>query len=92
MSTNELASKVRELKELQRMAEEITAEMEAIKDEIKATMTAQDTDTITAGEYKVRWTAVTSRRFDTTAFKKIYSDLGYNQFTKESVTRRFSIA
>ncbi len=90
MSTNELTGKIRELKELQRMAEEITAEMETIKDEIKAAMTAQNTGTITAGEYKVYWTPVTSRRFDTTAFKKVYSAL-YNQFTKESVTRRFSI-
>lgn len=91
MSTENLERKIKELHELQRMAEEITAEMESIKDEIKAAMTAQNTDTITAGEYRVRWTAVTSRRFDTTAFKKVYSDL-YNQFTKESVTRRFSIA
>ncbi len=48
MSTNELTGKIRELKELQRMAEEITAEMKTIKDEIKAAMTAQNTDTITA--------------------------------------------
>jgi predicted transcriptional regulator len=36
MSTNELLSKVRELKELQTMAEELQAEINSIQDAIKA--------------------------------------------------------
>ena len=36
MSTHELTAKVRELKELQQLIEEATAEAEAIKDELKA--------------------------------------------------------
>ena len=38
MSEQNLQSSARELKELQRMSEEIAAEMEAIKDKIKAEM------------------------------------------------------
>ena len=39
MSINEMDSKIKELRELRRMADELTAEMEAIQDSIKAHMT-----------------------------------------------------
>lgn len=91
MSTNELTAKVRELKELKVMAEELTAEITAIEDAIKAEMTARDTDEMTVDVYKIRWTKVVSNRFDTTGFKKAMPEL-YGQFTKTSESRRFSIA
>lgn len=43
MSANEMTAKVRELKELKAMADEIAAEITAIEDEIKAEMTARNT-------------------------------------------------
>ena len=91
MSINEMTSKVRELQELKRMMEELEAEMTSIEDEIKSEMTARGTDELVAGEYKVRWTHVTSNRFDTTAFKKAMPALA-EQFTKTTTSRRFSIA
>lgn len=91
MSTNELSSKVRELKELKAMAEELAAEITAIEDSIKAEMTARETDELQVDVFKIRWTKVVSSRFDTTAFKKAMPDLAA-QFTKETSSRRFSIA
>ncbi len=91
MSANELTSKVRELKELKAMAEELAAEITSIEDAIKAEMTARNTDEMTVNVFKIRWTRVTSNRFDTTAFKKTHADL-YAQYTKQTESRRFSIA
>lgn len=91
MSTNEITSKVKELKELKAMAEQIAAEITAIEDVIKAEMTERDTEEITVDVYKVRYTKVNSNRFDTTAFKKAHADL-YEQFLKKSESRRFTIA
>lgn len=91
MSTNELTSKVRELKELKMMAEELAAEITAIEDTIKAEMTARETEELITGEYKIRWKKVVSNRFDTTAFKKTHADL-YEQYTKTTESRRFSVA
>lgn len=91
MSANEITSKVMELKELKAMAEELAAEITAIEDSIKGVMTAQGVDELTAGAFKVRWTKVTSNRFDTTAFKKAMPELA-QQFTKQTESRRFSIA
>lgn len=90
MDKNELLRKVHQLKELQRMAEEIEAEAETIKDEIKAEMTAQDTDTLVIDCFKVTWKPVTTNRFDSKAFKKKYEQL-YNEYTKPTVSKRFTI-
>ena len=91
MSTSEITSKVRELKELKAMLEEIEAEIATIEDEIKAEMTARNTEEMSVDVYKVRWTKVTSSRFDTSAFKKTHAEL-YNQYTKQTETRRFCVA
>ena len=91
MSTLTLNEKVKELRELQRMAEELEAEMEAIKDELKSYMISAETEEIITTEYKIRYKEVITNRFDSTAFKTKYNDL-YNQFLKTTTTMRFSIA
>lgn len=91
MSTNELTIKVRELKELKAMAEELAAEITAIEDTIKEVMTAQGVEEMLVDVYKIRWTKITSSRFDTTAFKKAMPDLA-KQFTKQTESRRFTVA
>lgn len=89
MSITEITAKVKELKELKLMAEELSAEITSLEDTIKAEM--GEAEELIAGEYKIRWTHTTSTRFDTTAFKKAAPDM-YAQFTKTTASRRFSIA
>ena len=91
MSANELTSKVRELKELKAMAEELAAEITAIEDTIKAEMIARDTDEMTVDVFKIRYTKVVSSRIDTSAFRKAMPELA-GQFTKTTESRRFCIA
>lgn len=91
MSANEMTAKVRELKELKAMADELAAEITTLEDEIKAEMTARNTDEMTVDVFKIRWTRVTSTRFDSTSFKRAMPEL-YGKFTKTTESRRFSIA
>lgn len=91
MSINELENKIKKMQEWEALAEEAKAEAEALKDEIKAEMLAQNADEMTAGRYICRWTSVLSNRFDTTTFKKEHSEM-YKQYTKQTSSRRFSIA
>lgn len=91
MSEQNLREAIKNYKELQRLAEELEQEMEAAKDSIKAELAARGVDELTAGEYKVRYTAVKSSRFDTTAFRKAMPDLAA-QFTRSVESRRFSVA
>lgn len=90
MGQNELIAKVRELKELKIMASELDAEITALEDALKAEMTARETDEMIVDVFKVRWTKVTSNRFDTVGFKAKYGEL-YTAFSKPIETRRFSV-
>ena len=88
MSIMEMEVKAHELKELERMQEELTAEIEAIKDAIKAAM--GDQEAITAGAYKIIWKSVTTSRLDSKALKAALPDVAA-RFTTSSTTRRFTI-
>ena len=91
MSKNELVAKIEALNEWEALMEEARAEVEAIRDSIKAEMMERDTEELIVGSYIVRWTSVLSNRFDSTGFKKLYGDL-YKAFTKQTASRRFSIS
>ena len=70
MSNHEMQSKINDLRELRRMADELSAEINSIQDEIKAHMTAIDADELTGADYKVTWKTVTSSRLDAAALRK----------------------
>lgn len=91
MSIDMMNAKVKELRELRRMADELAGEIEAIQDEIKAHMTESNTDTLTGIDWKISWKSVTSKRLDTTALKKALPDVA-ERFMKESVSKRFTLA
>ena len=91
MSTNEMNFKVKELRELRRMREELDAEIAAAEDSIKAEMQERNVEELTAGKYIIRWTSVISNRFDSSAFKKVHGEL-YKAFCKATESRRFSIS
>ena len=91
MSTIEITSKIEALKDLEALIEEAKAEAETLRDEIKAEMLNRNTEEMEAGQYIIRWTSVLSQRFDTTSFKKVYGDL-YKEYTKQTASRRFTIA
>ena len=88
MSANEIQSKVRELKELKLMQEELAAEITAIEDALKAAMGEQEE--MVCGEYKLTYQTVISSRFDSTRFKKEHADLAA-AYTKATSYRRFSV-
>lgn len=91
MSSVELVSKIEALKEWEAIFEEAKTEAERVRDEIKQELDRRDLEELEAGTYIVRWTSVLSNRFDTTAFKKDYGEM-YKLYTKQTASRRFSIA
>lgn len=91
MSINEMDSKINELRELRRMADELTAEIENIQDSIKQHMAAAEIDEINGKDYKITWKLVNSRRFDAKAFKSTHAEL-YDQYCSETSSRRFVVA
>lgn len=91
MSSKELEIKLHDLKDMLRMAEELSGMIENAKDELKHQMEEQDVDTLAAGAYKATWKAVTSSRIDTAALKREAPELA-QRYTRTSTTRRFVLA
>ena len=91
MSMNELETKVAELRELRRMAEELAGEIAATEDELKAYMTANNADELCGPSFKITWKEFTSSRLDSKALKSAAPEL-YSRFSKQTTTRRFIVA
>ena len=83
-----IITKVEELMELRKLAEELDEQMEAITDEIKAYMGSEET--MMAGSWKVTWKETVSRRMDTKALKKVLGD-ALEEYYKTIVTRPFKV-
>ena len=91
MTTTEMIDKVHELRELKRMMAELEAEIEAVTDDIKAEMIAQDVETLAGTDWKVTYKSVTTSRLDATALKKTLPDIAA-QFMRQTTTKRFLLA
>lgn len=90
MSTIELSAIIEKLKEWEAIQAEAAAEVEVLKDQIKAEMNSRGVEELEAGQYIARFTTVLTNRFDSTAFKKVLPET-YKAFTKQTTSRRFSI-
>ena len=91
MSINELEQRIEKMQEWEQFAAEAAAEAEAIKDTLKQELLERNTEELVAGKFILRWTSVTSNRFDFSAFKKVHGDL-YKAFCKAVESRRFSVS
>ena len=91
MKNSDIRLTVEELQNLYAKADELKAQITAREAMIKEEMEARETETLDLGNVIIRFTSIISNRFDTTNFKKQYSDL-YNSFIKQVSSRRFSIA
>lgn len=80
---------MRELAEYNRLADEIGATIENLKDNIKQYMQDNNVDTVTGTEHKATYKTVTGSRIDTTAIKKDLPEIAA-KYTKATTTRRFT--
>lgn len=91
MSKMDMIKKIEELNAWEELMEEAKAEIEAIRDTIKAEMLANGLEEVEVGKYIVRYTNITSNRFDSATFKKVMPEV-CKAYLKQSISRRFSIS
>lgn len=80
-----------ELAQYTRMAEEIAATVDGLKDTIKKYMEENQLETLTGNEHKATYKTVTSSRIDTAALKRNAPDIA-EKYTKTTETKRFTFA
>ena len=87
-ANDSIITKVQELMDLRKLAEELQNQMEAITDEIKSYMGEEET--MMAGSWKVTYKETVSRRMDTKALKNLLGD-ALDEYYKTIVTRPFKV-
>ncbi len=90
MTIAEMDTAARQLRELQSMADEIAAEIEALKDRFKAQMVEEGKEELAGNGWKAAWRTVVSQRFDSKAFKAADPET-YSAYCKPSAVCRFTI-
>lgn len=88
IAQNNLDAIMQELAQYTRMAEEIAATVDSLKDILKKHMEENGLDSIAGSEHKASYKAVTSSRIDTTALKRDLPEIAA-KYTKTTNTRRF---
>lgn len=91
MSTREMVRKIEELKNLEDLISRAKAQADNIKDEIKAEMIEKDTEEMFVENYIVRFTSVTTNKFDVSGFKKLYPSI-WSEWIRTVNSRRFTIS
>lgn len=81
-------AQILELKDIEAQISELKKKAEAIKDEMKAEL--GNTEHLEVEGFKVNYTIVISTTLDSTKLKKELPDL-WKKYSKEGITRRFSI-
>lgn len=92
MSNKEMLKKVELLNEYEVMLDELKAEADEIRNDIKAEMEERGVEEMEVEQYMVRYTSVLTTRFDTKRFKEAMGADVYNAFTRQVASKRFSIA
>lgn len=88
IAQNNLDSLMREIAEYTRMAEEVAATLDSLKDILKKHMEENGLDSIAGSEHKASYKVVISSRIDTTALKRDMPEIAA-KYTKTTNTRRF---
>ena len=90
MSTTELNRKAETYFDLMAQIEELQAQAEAIKDQMKAVMVENNTEELEGNGWRATWHNTTSTRFDAKAFQKAHQDL-YAAYSKQTTGTRFTL-
>lgn len=87
----DMLTAVQQIRELETAKREILHAIAEQQERIKTLMTDKQLEELELDEYVVRYVSVTSKRFNTSAFKKTHADL-YEQYTETVSSKRFSIS
>ena len=90
MSINEMDARAAAYFDLMEQIDSLTAEAEAIKDELKTVMVDTTTEEITGHGWRATWHNTVTKRFDSKAFKAAHSDL-YDAFSVKATGTRFTL-
>ena len=90
MSMDTMNARVSTYFDLMAQIEQLQAEAEAIKDELKGQMMERETEELEGTGWRATWHNTKNNRFDSKRFKTDHADL-YDQYTVKTIGTRFTL-
>lgn len=87
MTERQIENRIKKIEELEAQKKAIEEQISSLKAEVQEQM--QDSETMETAHYTIRWTKVTSERFDSKSFKSKHAEL-FSEYVKSIESRRFS--
>lgn len=87
MTTRQIENRIKKIEELEAQKKALEEQISSLKAEVQAEMA--DHETVETPHYLIRWTKVTSERFDSKRFKNNHAEL-FSEYVKSIESRRFS--
>lgn len=91
MTERQIENRVKKLKAIEKQRKDLEAQEKALKEEIKRDMESKDLEELKTKNFIIRWKEIISNTLDSKALKATFPDI-CEQFTKQSASKRFTIA
>lgn len=91
MTERMIENRIKKLQEIERQQKALEEQAEAIKAELKADLEEKGTDELKTKNFLIRWKEIISNRLDGKALKAALPEI-YAQYTRQSTSRRFTVA
>lgn len=91
MTERQIENRVKKLKALEKQRKDLEAQEKALKEEIKRDMESKGLEELKTKNSIIRWKEIISNTLDSKALKATFPDI-CEQFTKQSASKRFTIA
>ena len=90
MTERMIENRIKKLQEIEAQQNDLEAQAEAIRTEIKSDMESRGVDELKIKDFTVRCKEIISSRFDSKKLKAALPDV-YSQYVKQTEARRFTI-
>lgn len=91
MTERQIENRVKKLKAIEKQRKDLEAQEKALKEEIKRDMESKGQEELKTKNFIIRWKEIISNTLDSKALKATFPDI-CEQFTKQSASKRFTIA
>lgn len=91
MTERMIENRIKKLTELEEQITKLQEQADTIKGELKADLEEKGIDELKTKNFLIRWKEIVSSRLDSKALKASFPDV-YNQFVKQTSSRRFTVA
>lgn len=91
MTERMIENRIKKLTELEEQITKLQEQADVIKGELKADLEEKGIDELKTKNFLIRWKEIVSSRLDSKALKAALPDV-YNQFVKQTSSRRFTVA